>query len=657
MKKKRIWGLAVIIILFFLVAMYVSYENIWSRVLGCPWAVITAENSKNNLGNVNVVELQDGDILKQNIKMVSNNFTGFAVKIYKQSKEEGNVKIILQDKNGRELEQWNLDSKELNEKEFYGLYLEKVRKVKVGDIYTVEIIPQLKENDSFGIELTSSTILTGNMILNGEATELSIAYQLYDGTVSSLKYLFLAFIIVGVISTISLAIILQSKSKQKIMLSFVVLAFFIGSMYIFAMPPFSAPDEAKHIITSYAGSNKLLGKEVVDANGSVVSNSDLGICYAHEEYPTRSTYVEYLKGALGKKENVVNTTISIGTPLSSSWIGYFPQIIGVSFARIIGLNGEQVLILGRIFALLWYCMIMGMAINIVPFKKIVFFVVGLMPMTMQQVASFNYDSVLFGFCFLLIAYILNLIFRKDYVNWKDILVILFLAIGIGKIKYIYLPILVLLAFIPKEKFGGKNKKNKIIAFGMLFLMIGLGYSQMTMLVHAAEIGKLRADGLYQYTIKYVFQNIGDTIIVAVRTLLNQISFYIESMIASPLGWVDIELPEIIVFAFIIVLLLSGLTDREKYSFSKKEKGVCYITAIFISGLVMAALLIAYTYIGSDIIMGIQGRYFIPILPLVLCAMECDWMNLRRNIDVEIMYAVQGLQLYAIWAITSTVVSR
>ena len=336
MKKKRIWGLAVIIILFFLVAMYVSYENIWSRVLGCPWAVITAENSKNNLGNVNVVELQDGDTLKQNIKMVSNNFTGFAVKIYKQSKEEGNVKIILQDKNGRELEQWNLDSKELNEKEFYGLYLGKVRKVKVGDTYTVEIIPQLKENDSFGIELTSSTILTGNVILNGEATELSIAYQLYDGTVSSLKYLFFAFIIAGVISTISLAIILQSKSKQKIMLSFVVLAFFIGSMYIFAMPPFSAPDEAKHIITSYAGSNRLLGKEVVDTNGSVVSDSDLGICYANEEYPTRSTYVEYLKGALGKKENVVNATISIGTPLPSSWIGYFPQIIGVSFARIIG---------------------------------------------------------------------------------------------------------------------------------------------------------------------------------------------------------------------------------------------------------------------------------------------------------------------------------
>lgn len=74
-----------------------------------------------------------------------------------------------------------------------------------------------------------------------------------------------------------------------------------------------------------------------------------------------------------------------------------------------------------------------------------------------------------------------------------------------------------------------------------------------MLVHAAEIGKLRADGLYQYTIKYVFQNIGDTIIVAIRTLLNQISFYIESMIASPLGWWMLNYQKL---SFLLLLLFS-----------------------------------------------------------------------------------------------------
>lgn len=178
-----------------------------------------------------------------------------------------------------------------------------------------------------------------------------------------------------------------------------------------------------------------------------------------------------------------------------------------------------------------------------------------------------------------------------------------------------------------------------------------------MLVQAAEVGKLRADGLYQYTVKYVIQNIGDTIIVAIRTILNQTSFYIESMIASPLGWVDIELPEIIVFCFIIILLLSGLSDRKKYVFSKTEKRVCCLIAILISGLVLAAMLVAYTYIGSDIILGVQGRYFIPILPLMLYAMDSDFIVLKRNIDVEIIFAVHGLQLYAIWAITSTIVSR
>mgnify|MGYP000880462735 CR=1 FL=1 len=94
-----------------------------------------------------------------------------------------------------------------------------------------------------------------------------------------------------------------------------------------------------------------------------------------------------------------------------------------------------------------------------------------------------------------------------------------------------------------------------------------------------------------------------------------------------------------------------------YKIDKTEKRVCCLIAILISGLVLAAMLVAYTYIGSDIILGVQGRYFIPILPLMLYAMDSDFIVLKRNIDVEIIFAVHGLQLYAIWAITSTIVSR
>ena len=441
------------------------------------------------------------------------------------------------------------------------------------------------------------------------------------------------------------------------MLSFVVLAFFIGSMYIFALPPFSVPDEGSHIATVYAKSSKLLGKEATNSDGRVIADPDMGIFYISEEYPTKSTYAQYFKGAFGKTEDIVNETISLRSPLSAKTIGYVPQVLGVSFARILGLNGEQILLLGRLLALLWYCVIMGIVINIVPVKKMVFFVVGLMPMTIQQVASFSYDSVLLGFCFLLTAYLLYLIFQKDKVTWKDALIVTVLSIGIGSIKYIYLPILGLLFFVPKEKFGSKHKKNKAIRCEALLLIGGFGISKMTMLVQAAEVGKLRADGLYQYTIKYVFENLGGTIIVVVRTVFDRISFYIESMIASPLGWVEIELPGVILFGFIILLLLCGLSDRGKYRFSENEKRVCYLLVLVMNGLVLAAMLVSYTYIGSDIILGVQGRYFVPALPLVLCAMDSEYVTLKRNIDAEMMLAVQGLQLYAIWAITSTVVSR
>ena len=657
MNKKKIWILTGSIILFFLVAMYVSYDNIWSKVFAQQRAAVTMEDSGNYLGETKTLELQEGDVLAQKVQMVSENFTGFAVKFSKQSKMDGNIKIALLDKNNKEIGQWNLDSKELVESEYYSVLFEKAKKTKIGEKYTIEIIPQLSEGDSVRIELTQPTMLTGKVDLNGTENDLSIAYKLYDGILSSLKYLFLAFVFAGVVSTIVLALILQSKSERKVMLSFVVLAFFIGSMYIFALPPFSVPDEGSHIATVYAKSSKLLGKEATNSDGRVIADPDMGIFYISEEYPTKSTYAQYFKGAFGKTEDIVNETISLRSPLSAKTIGYVPQVLGVSFARTLGLNGEQILLLGRLFALLWYCVIMGIVINIVPVKKMVFFVVGLMPMTIQQVASFSYDSVLLGFCFLLTAYLLYLIFQKDKVTWQDALIVTVLSIGIGSIKYIYLPILGLLFFVPKEKFGSKHKKNKAIRCEALLLIGGFGISKMTMLVQAAEVGKLRADGLGQYTIKYVFENLGGTIIVVVRTVFDRISFYIESMIASPLGWVEIELPGVILFGFIILLLLCGLSDRGKYRFSENEKRVCYLLVLVMNGLVLAAMLVSYTYIGSDIILGVQGRYFVPALPLVLCAMDSEYVTLKRNIDAEMMLAVQGLQLYAIWAITSTVVSR
>ncbi len=97
----------------------------------------------------------------------------------------------------------------------------------------------------------------------------------------------------------------------------------------------------------------------------------MGLYFIREEYPTKESYIRFVKGALGKNSDTITTKEGLANPLNVKAIGYIPQIIGVSIARILGGSGEQILLIGRLFALLWYCFVMYFAIRIFPFNKMI----------------------------------------------------------------------------------------------------------------------------------------------------------------------------------------------------------------------------------------------------------------------------------------------
>ena len=126
-----------------------------------------------------------------------------------------------------------------------------------------------------------------------------------------------------------------------------------------------------------------------------------------------------MEGALGQSESVTEEVVTRAPITESLHPGYLPQIIGVLFAEFLSLNYEQILLVGRLFALLWYCLVIFWAVKLMPFGKVFLLIAAILPMTMQQVVSYNYDSVLIGICFLAIAYLLNLICTKRMVKWWD----------------------------------------------------------------------------------------------------------------------------------------------------------------------------------------------------------------------------------------------
>lgn len=657
-KKNKYVITSIVIFFAFLTAMLISYNKIWKDKVQSPWAVMKVEDSPNYLGNKDTIELQNGKDVSQRIQMVSENLTGLAIKFANvDEKATGIIEIELLDPNSKLVEKWKLDCAILQTDGYCNIQLKKDIKVKVGEKYELVIRPRLQDGKGLALELSRPSVITGHVNVTGEKnTSLSLAYKLYDGGGSALKYLIVAIIITVFVAMLGSLLMMK---KRKIASAFAVMTFFIGCIYIFVLPPFTVPDESAHIVTVYSKSSKLLGKEVTDEGGKVIADSNMGLYFIREEYPTKESYIRFVKGALGKNSDVITTKESLANPLNEKAVGYIPQIVGVSIARILKGSGEQILLIGRLFALLWYCFVMYFAIQIFPLNKMILFAVGLLPMTMQQVCSFSYDSVLLGLCFFLISYILWLIYTKEVVELKDVLILVCVVSGIVMIKYIYIPIIGLLLFIPKHKinFRVDRKKIAVSMFGMLS-MFEIG-SKMTLITEAAAKNmQIRSDGLYKYSIGYVISNLGDTLIVVTRTVFEKISFFVESMIANPLGWVEIQLPNIIVLGFAIVLIFSAIPNHRSPKITKRMMVTAGFIVVIVSGLVLAAMLISYTYVGADTILGVQGRYFLPVLPLVLLIVQGNKNIIVKNsIESELILAIIGLQLYTIWSIVSVVIMR
>lgn len=657
-KKNKYVITSIVIFFAFLTVMLISYNKIWKDKVQSPWAVMKVEDSPNYLGNKDTIELQNGKDVSQRIQMVSENLTGLAIKFANvDEKATGIIEIELLDPNSKLVEKWKLDCAILQTDGYCNIQLKKDIKVKVGEKYELVIRPRLQDGKGLALELSRPSVITGHVNVTGEKnTSLSLAYKLYDGGGSALKYLIVAIIITVFVAMLGSLLMMK---KRKIASAFAVMTFFIGCIYIFVLPPFTVPDESAHIVTVYSKSSKLLGKEVTDEGGKVIADSNMGLYFIREEYPTKESYIRFVKGALGKNSDVITTKESLANPLNVKAVGYIPQIVGVSIARILKGSGEQILLIGRLFALLWYCFVMYFAIQIFPLNKMILFAVGLLPMTMQQVCSFSYDSVLLGLCFFLISYILWLIYTKEVVELKDVLILVCVVSGIVMIKYIYIPIIGLLLFIPKHKinFRVDRKKIAVSMFGMLS-MFEIG-SKMTLITEAAAKNmQIRSDGLYKYSIGYVISNLGDTLIVVTRTVFEKISFFVESMIANPLGWVEIQLPNIIVLGFAIVLIFSAIPNHRSPKITKRMMVTAGFIVVIVSGLVLAAMLISYTYVGADTILGVQGRYFLPVLPLVLLIVQGNKNIIVKNsIESELILAIIGLQLYTIWSIVSVVIMR
>ncbi len=643
--------------LSFSASMLLLYKVEWETAANRPQVAYASGDISNT---ADCLYLKKGDNISQEILVENQELAGFSLYFENNEKTpKSTFEIILSYQNGEEIKRWEYLFNEASRGNYFEFLLDEPVNIMNSEMLLVEIV--VKDVDKGSEELFLNKSEDSSVLVSKEGVEKGIIpYRILSGDHSNLNT-FLWFIYI-MMTGLMLLVYFAFAKKVRLEWAFVAITAVLGIVYLFVLPPYVVPDEPSHFVTVYMQSSKLLDKPATDENGNIYVSSDT--LWGHDKTePNLDMYLQYFEGAFGQG-HANNKEILTRTSLKSMHPGYIPQILGVTIAREFSLNAEQILLLGRIFALIWYCFIMYWAIRLMPLKKIMLFIIGILPMTMQQVVSYNYDSFLFGACFFAIAYLLYLIYEKDRIELKDWVIIALVAISIASIKFVYLPILTLALFIPREKFG--KTRTKVIGgtFVLLLSLITLGLTSLLSVLRVSGVlmsSAVSESDLTQsslVSLAYCIQNPVRILAVFYRTVERNFTYYFNGMLTSPLGWLDIPIPEIIMVLFAIVLAFSIFNTQQcEKQVSVKLKCAIGCACAATMGMIGFALLFDSTPEDAGTIWGIQGRYFTPVLPLLMLLLQNGLVSLRQNVDRYLVIITAYLHCFTVYFIMLNTISR
>lgn len=241
-----------------------------------------------------------------------------------------------------------------------------------------------------------------------------------------------------------------------------------GAAMLVITPPFMVPDEPAHFYRSWQVASMNLFK-VRDEIPSGLTDFT-AICNrmqfsTHEKTTAREIL------ALGNTRIDPLQRTTVVTP--DHIVPYIPQALGIGIGRIFGLSPLMLFYMGRFFNLLAAIALIFMAIRMTPTYKWVFFLLGVMPMTLYQASSLSYDAVTTGLSFMLTAVILKMAMGPEKIfSRREIAIPLVIAALLAAAKQPYAVVALAFLIIPRRRFGTMRRYVTVLVLLAAVVLAG-----------------------------------------------------------------------------------------------------------------------------------------------------------------------------------------
>ena len=473
--------------------------------------------------------------------------------------------------------------------------------------------------------------------------------------------------------------LLYNKKKIAFVPFFALVTLLNGIAYSFVFMPVSSPDETTHFYESYRLSSIIMGQESTDEYGNVlVRNCDL--------YEKKTLINDKYVVQLWEKwdEQISNEDEKIVASdylwyISAPVLGYVPQALGITFARLMHGNYFWLIYFGRFANLIAFTTLVSLGIYVAPRIKWLVFLICSFPFLLQEVASYSYDTLIIAFSILLGCYVFKLMEQEASVSKKQLLTLLLICICFAQFKPVYFPLIALVLLIPNDKIGqskirGAIAKSIIIAMALIVMLLMYRYESPLNIkslqgervpmpiAENIDVEQQLYDGwLYSKTggiihyssgatesaICYLMHNPLDIFQRILYTILDCIDWLVLYIFGNYMGGHEIRIPVFVTLLFTICFF-NYVARETKGKYSKQNVMirlyVLFLDCISIFGLMLVSYL-EWSSPGKRELIGIQGRYFYPLM-ITLIFGKCGRIQKEEDhfVDLSVISLVHILTL-------------
>lgn len=412
---------------------------------------------------------------------------------------------------------------------------------------------------------------------------------------------------------------------------FILVALFFGVIFAKITPPLWGADEGQHFFRSYqisqggffqkkvkSSDGRLAGGYIPEsfANLDELKKNDIG-----NNIPTNtfqvdsiSEYQAFSRTSVRKEKEVISPYGNIIYPS----ITYVAPSIGIFVGNLFNATALSLLFSARIASLILYIILIVYALYVLRKYSVkwIVFVVSLLPMSLYQASVVSADSFLMGLSLIFFSQIYIIFHSKERISKILIFLLALVASLLTIVKPPYVILVLILLVLPLKKSVSPRDRTLIkIIIPCLSLVIAAFCIINVRELVVAPLPNTSLNEQLHWIILHPFDYI-NVLVNSVATLdwvPQIIGLFGTSFILIPGAVTQLIIASLALTAFIETK--DKITNHTEII---KNSSMIYMGAtLVLSLLIVTTLYLTWTPVGAVLVSGIQGRYFLPLVPFIL----------------------------------------